>query len=151
MTIMKTSKRQPPAQSHRIQGVIIECDSHQIFVGPCPARIKQISEQLRQHLQCKTMTPEQARKLAGTCSFTTTQLFGRVGRAALRALYDKAFSNNDNLNSHTQRAIVALLDILHHCQPRHLPLQPKQTQHIIYTRTHSIKMAIDSSDALISL
>ena len=74
------------------------------------------------------------RKLAGKCSFTITHLFGRVGRAALRALYDKAFSNNDNINSQTQSAIIALLDILNHCQPRQLPLRPQATQHtIIYT------------------
>jgi len=82
----------------------------------------------------KLMTPEKARKLAGKCSFTTTQLFGRVGRAALRALYDKAFSNNGTINSHTQSAITALLNILQHCKPRQLPLQPQQTHYtIIYT------------------
>ena len=131
---MKISKKQPPANSHRIQGVIIECDIDKITVAPCPSRIKNISEQLRKHLRTQLMTPEQARKLAGKCSFTTTQLFGRVGRAALRALYDKAFSNTDNINSHTHSAITALLNILEHCQPRQLPLQPQQTQHtIIYT------------------
>ena len=131
---MKISKKQPPAKSHRIQGVIIECDPDKITVAPCPSRIKNISEQLQGHLRTQLMTPEQARKLAGKCSFTTTQLFGRVGRAALRALYDKAFSNTDTINSHTHSAITALLNILQHCQPRQLPLQPQQTQHtIIYT------------------
>ena len=131
---MKISKKQPPAKSHRIQGVIIECDPDKITVAPCPSRIKNISEQLQEHLRTQLMTPEQARKLAGKCSFTTTQLFGRVGRAALRALYDKAFSNTDTINSHTHSAITALLNILQHCQPRQLPLQPQQTQHtIIYT------------------
>ena len=131
---MKISKKQPPAKSHRIQGVIIECDPDKITVAPCPSRIKNISEQLQEHLRTQLMTPEQARKLAGKCSFTTTQLFGRVGRAALRALYDKAFSSTDTINSHTHSAITALLNILQHCQPRQLPLQPQQTQHtIIYT------------------
>ena len=131
---MKISKKQPPANSHRIQGVIIECDIDKITVAPCPSRVKNISEQLQQHLRTQRLTPEQARKLAGKCSFTTTQLFGRVGRAALRALYDKAFSNTDTINSHTHSAITALLNILQHCQPRQLPLQPQHTQHtIIYT------------------
>ena len=132
---MQISKKQPPASSHRIQGVIIECDNDKITVAPCPARIKRISEQLQQHLRTKLMTPEQARKLAGKCSFTTTQLFGRVGRAALRALYDKAFSNNDTINSHTQSAITALLNIIQHCKPRQLPLysHSRHTYTIIYT------------------
>ena len=131
---MKKSKRQPPDQSHRIQGVIIRCEADSITVAPCQDRVQNISQQLLTHLQSKSMTPEQARKLAGKCSFTTTHLFGRVGRAALRALYDKAFSNNDTINSQTQSAIIALLDILNHCQPRQLPLRPHSTQHtIIYT------------------
>ena len=131
---MKKSKRQPPDQSHRIQGVIIRCEADSITVAPCQDRVQNISQQLSTHLQSKSMTPEQARKLAGKCSFTTTHLFGRVGRAALRALYDKAFSNNDTINSQTQSAIIALLDILNHCQPRQLPLRPHSTQHtIIYT------------------
>ena len=131
---MKKSKRQPPDHSHRIQGVLIGCNSDHITVSPCRDRIQNISQQLQTHVQNKSMTPEQARKLAGKCSFTTTHLFGRVGRAALRALYNKAFSNNDTMNSQTQSAIIALLDILNHCQPRQLPLRPHNTQHtIIYT------------------
>ncbi len=121
---MKKSKRQPPDYSHRIQGVLIGCNSGHITVSPCRDRIQTISHQLQTHIHTKSMTPEQA----------TTHLFGRVGRAALRALYDKAFSNNDNINSQTQSAIIALLDILNHCQPRQLPLRPQATQHtIIYT------------------
>ena len=131
---MKKSKRQPPEQSHRIQGVVISCDTMNITVAPCKDRVDNISQQLRQHLHTKSMTPEQARKLAGKCSFTTTHLFGRVGRAALRALYDKAFSNTDSIGSQTQSAIIALLDILNNCQPRSLLLRPSTTQHtIIYT------------------
>lgn len=62
---IKISKKQPPASSHRIQGVIIECDNDKITVAPCPARIKHISEQLQQHLQTNVMTREQARKFPG--------------------------------------------------------------------------------------
>ena len=131
---MKKSKRQPPERSHRIQGVIISCDDQHIRVAPCPDRVTHITDQLQQHLQSGMMTPEQARKLAGKCSFTTTQLFGRVGRAALRALYDKAFSNTSTINTLTKSAIISLIDILKHCQPRQLPLQPTPIRHtIIYT------------------
>ena len=80
------------------------------------------------------MTPEQARKLAGKCSFTTTHLFGKVGRAALRALYDKAFSNNGHPSAHTLSSLTALHNILQRCSPRRIPLRPTPDQHtIIYT------------------
>ena len=98
---MKPSKRQPPEPSHRIQGVIMQCDSTHVTIAPCPERIHNLTIQIQEHLHTKPMTPEQARKLAGKCSFTTTHLFGRVGRAALRALYDKAFSNNNHLSTHS--------------------------------------------------
>lgn len=41
--------------------------------------------ELRNHLHAEQMLSEQARRLAGKSSFTTTHLFGRVGRSALRA------------------------------------------------------------------
>ena len=131
---MKPSKRQPPDRTQRIQGVIIKCDLESVTVAPCPDRVQHICNQLHRHLQTQQMTPEQARKLAGKCSFTTTHLFGRVGRSALRALYDKAFSNNDHLTTQTQSAIWALINILQHCSPRRSPLRPVHTKHtIIYT------------------
>ena len=131
---MKPSKRQPPAHKQRIQGVLIECDFGSVTVAPCPERVQHICSQLQIHLQTHQMTPEQARKLAGKCSFTTTHLFGRVGRSALRALYDKAFSNNDTLTTQTQSAIWALINILQHCTPRRTLLRPIPTKHTsIYT------------------
>ena len=93
-----------------------------------------VANQIQEHLQTQQMTPEQARKLAGKCSFTTTHLFGKVGRAALRALYDKAFSNNDHLSTHTLSSLTALHNVLQHCSPRRIPLRPTSDQHaIIYT------------------
>ena len=80
------------------------------------------------------MTPEEARRLAGKCSFTTTHLFGRVGRAPLRALYDKSHSTTSIINNHTRTAIIALREILAHCLPKTIPLHPEPKQiTIVYT------------------
>ena len=133
---MKQSKRQPPAPARGVQGVIISCELATVTVEPCPDRIQNLLHQIQTHLSTKLMAPEQARKLAGKCSFTTTHLFGRVGRAALRALYDKAFSNNDQLSTHTISSLIALQNILQVCSPRRLPLRPSMERHtIIYTDT----------------
>ncbi len=63
--------------------------------------------------QVERLTPDTASKLAGKCSFTATQLFGRVGRFAIRTLYDHAFSrhDDDNLPNHAIPGPQALANI----------------------------------------
>ena len=79
-------------------------------------------------------TCHQKKRLAGKCSFTTTHLFGRVGRAPLRALYDKSHSTTSTINNQTRTAIIALREILSHCLPKTVPLQPEpQRITIVYT------------------
>ena len=131
---MKPSKEQRPANEHKIQGVIIQCEPQQVSVKPCPNRIQRLLQELHNHLHTNNMTPEEARRLAGKCSFTTTHLFGRVGRAPLRALYDKSYSNTSTINNHTRTAIIALREILAHCLPKTVPLHPEPRQTtIVYT------------------
>ena len=131
---MKPSKEQKPAKEHKIQGVIIQCHADKISVRPCPNRIQRLLQELHNHLHTDSMSPEQARRLAGKCSFTTTHLFGRVGRAPLRALYDKSHSTTSTLNTHTRTAIISLREILAHCLPKTVPLQPQpRPTTIIYT------------------
>ena len=131
---MKPSKEQRPANERKIQGVIIQCETKQISVKPCPNRIQRLLQELHNHLHTNNMTPEEARRLAGKCSFTTTHLFGRVGRAPLRALYDKSHSTTSIINNHTRTAIIALREILAHCLPKTVPLHPEPKQiTIVYT------------------
>ena len=131
---MKKTKEQPPADQHKIQGVIIKCTQHHITVQPCPQRVQRLLTELLNHTRTESMSPDQARRLAGKCSFTTTHLFGRVGRAPLRALYDKSFSTTDKINTTTKTAIIALTEILTHCKPKTVPLSPDPIQTtIIYT------------------
>ena len=131
---MKPSKEQRPDNEHKIQGVIIQCEPQRVSVKPCPNRVRRLLQELHNHLHTNNMTPEEARRLAGKCSFTTTHLFGRVGRAPLRALYDKSFSNTSTINNHTRTAIIALREILAHCRPKTVPLHPEHRQTtIVYT------------------
>lgn len=133
---MKKSKKQPPATQHKIQGVIIKCSDQHITVQPCPQRVQRLTE-LQNHIQSKSMSPEQARRLAGKCSFTTTHLFGRVGRSPLRALYmtrQVLLHNRQNQHTHTKTAIIALIEILAHCLPKTIPPSPNPIKTtIIYT------------------
>ena len=109
---MKRSKRQPPAKTHKIQGVYIHHFDTHTEVQPCPERVSRIVSELQDAIQSKRLTPDATRKLAGKCSFTATQLFGRVGRFASRTLYDHAFSRHDNLPNHAIPGLQALANIL---------------------------------------
>ena len=95
---MKQSKEQPPQQEHTVHGVYIHLSPHQATIKPCPQRKQRIITTTQTALEQQTLTPSLAQKLAGKCSFTTTQLFGRVGRAANRALYDHAFSHQPTMS-----------------------------------------------------
>ena len=69
-----------------------------------------------------------ARRMAGKCNFLTGRLFGKVGRAPLKAAYARA---------HSRAALWALLDIASHCQPMRTPRELRVMQFaIIYTDAH---------------
>lgn len=82
-----------------------------ITIKPCPQRIKNITTAIQQALQQNTFDPATAQKLAGKCSFTSTQLFGKVGRAATPALYDDALSHNSNISRSIRQGPIAMIKI----------------------------------------
>ena len=81
---MKTSKRQPPATSHKIQGVIISTDTSNITLTPCPQRVERMCADIAECISTNNLEPDRARRLAGKCNFLTGRLFGKVGRALSR-------------------------------------------------------------------
>ncbi|CAE7723956.1 unnamed protein product [Symbiodinium pilosum] len=91
---MKTSKKQPPASSRKIQGVIINTDAQRITLTPCPQRVRR-----------------------WLSNFLTGRLFGKVGRAPLKAIFAMAHSNRSQLDKPTRLAFYALLNIIQHCKP----------------------------------
>ncbi len=96
---VKHSKEQPPKQEHKDSGCIhtpYKFTSN--YHKPCPQRIQQIIYTIHTALEHNRLEPSLAQKLAGKCSFTATQLFRKVGRAANRALYDHAFSNQQTIS-----------------------------------------------------
>ena len=125
---MKPSQRQPPDTAHRIQGVIISSDEDNLILTPCPKRMTSMCQQIDKRLESGTMSPEQARKMAGKCNFLTGRLFGKVGRAPLKALYARANSSTHNIDKPTTRSsLLALKDIILHCKPMPIPRSPART------------------------
>ena len=131
---MKQSKEQPPQREHKIQGVYIHLTDSHVTIRPCPQRVQHIISTIQDALKRNRLDPSMAQKLAGKCSFTATQLFGKVGRAANRALYDHTFSRQHQLSKTTRQGLIAMVNILQHSQPRTCPLRPPlSSPTIIYT------------------
>ena len=123
---MKQSKRQPPLDRHKIQGVYIHHFAQHTEIQPCPDRVARIISDLQTAISTRSLSPDLARKLAGKCSFTATQLFGRVGRFAIRTLYDHAFSRHDSLPNHAIPGLQTLTNILQHSYPVRYHIIPHQ-------------------------
>ena len=132
---MKQSKRQPPERHQRIQGVLISSDTDNLILTPCPKRVQRTCRQISEHLKSNTLSPEEARKMAGKCNFLTGRLFGKVGRAPLKALYARANSNSCQLDKppvhqfwHSETSIIL------HCRPMTIPRIPCAPRYsVIYT------------------
>ena len=151
---MKPSKEQRPANEHKIQGDIIQCRADQISVKQCPNRIQRLLQELHNHLHTDSMSPAQARRLAGKCSFTTTHLFGLVGRAPLRALYDKSHSTTSTSHRHStlilgqQSSLYERSCLIAYPKQFHYNQNPNQRQS--FTRTPSFQMATHNSATVTS-
>ena len=131
---MKHSKEQPPAHERKTQGVYIHLTDHSVEVRPYPQRIQNITTTIQTALTSNTLDPSLAQKLAGKCSFTAMQLFGKVGRAASRTLYDHAFSHQHTISRTTRQGLMAMLNVLQHAQPRTCILRPQPSNlTLIYT------------------
>ena len=131
---MKPSKRQPPQRQHRIQGVLISSDDTNLILTPCPDRARNMCQQIDKHLATDRLAPEEARKMAGKCNFLTGRLFGKVGRAPLKAIYARANSNTYHIDKPTKSALLAIKDIITHCQPMTIPRNPVARGYsVIYT------------------
>ena len=68
---MKTSKEQPPAPSHKIQGVYIDLSATHATLRPCPDRVRTLSHTLSQCLEQGSMSNDTARRTAGKCNSVT--------------------------------------------------------------------------------
>ena len=134
---MKKSKRQPPAAQRKIQGVIISTDNNHVMLTPCPQRVKHMQEEIQRCLQLGQLEPEQARRMAGKCNFLTGRLFGKVGRAPLKAIYARANSHHSAVDKPTKAALLAVFNIITSCRLMKIPRSPMRQQFsIIYTDAH---------------
>ena len=73
---MKPSKRQPPAQTHKIQGVNITIEPQHVVLTPCPQRVQRMCQDILTCLKTNHLDPDMARRMAGKCNFLTLRVAG---------------------------------------------------------------------------
>ena len=110
----KEKKEQKPAESHRIQGVQLSLRDKDIVIAPLDDRRKKLAGEIVNVLKEKTLLPQKAGKLAGKATFLNRTLLGRVGRAAVKALYQRQHApcHVKGLSQELEAALWALLDIV---------------------------------------
>ena len=85
-------------------------------------------------MQNAHLDSDMARRMAGKCNFLTGRLFGKVGRAPLKARNARAHSHHTSLDKPTRAALYALMDTISHCTPTKIPRDPQVRQFaVIYT------------------
>ena len=96
----KPSKAQEPWWGHVKQGVQASFADEGVILQPTARRLT---------LEASRCTAETAHTLAGKLNFVNQTLFGKVGRAALSPIYDRASANSGNQTEITPGMRAALL------------------------------------------
>ena len=136
---MKPTKEQLPSPTQKMLGVYVHVQNQQVLLSACPNRKFKAVATLEQALASNKMSSSLAQQTAGKLAFLATTFFGNVGKAALQPLYARGRglgeASHDHLTTGLRRAIVFLLYVLRHAQPRCVPLVPKQffESAIVYT------------------
>ncbi len=131
----KPSKAQPPATTHKMQGVDITMGSREIQLAPTESRRTKLIRELNQCLHTNEMTPEVAAKTAGKLTFVGTTTFGKVGRAPTRQLYQRQYAKPQvpiRLNNALEIAIRTIIALLRCIRPRTVSCQGPRPGDVLY-------------------
>ena len=88
----KDSKKQPPASSHRIQGILMSCSNQEFTFTPHPPRMQRTCTRILEILQENAIEPDETAKLAGKIQFLSETLIGQAVKSCLMPLYRRAYT-----------------------------------------------------------
>ena len=131
----KPSKAQEPAVTHKMQGVDIHMQSHQILLCPTESRKTKLKQEITTCLTKNRMAPDLAAKVAGKLVFVNTTTFGKVGRAPTKQLYQRQHmdpSLPDTLTNALEIALRTLVHILDTISPRSVSCKGPRRGDVIY-------------------
>ena len=124
---MNSDDAKEPWTRPELLGVIIDLDRHEAQIKP--KRRELLLGEINAILEpsCRKLSPGQASKLRGKLQFTTSTLFGRTGRAYMRALAERQYENAKRglaINEAIEEALRGWLHILENGRPRPIPDRP---------------------------
>ena len=117
---LKYSKRQKPESKRELLGVVLGVEDRTATVFPRPDRREKLTKYIEEALEQNRLRAAEAEQLAGKIGFYQTAVFGRLGRAALRALYRRARFGGSTLTVDLRAALQAILFMLRHAPPRQI-------------------------------
>jgi hypothetical protein len=143
---MKPSKEQPPANEHKIQGVLLQIQEDYITVKPTPDRQLKIRHMIQTALTTDRLTPTEAATMAGKLNFLATTVAGRVGRSATKLIYQRQhqLTGNNKLTPQLRMALEAILWLTFNAPPRTIPLTNKQHHAVPLVYTDAYFLAGDT-------
>ena len=131
---MKDSKAQPPQTEVLRLGTLFSTAPDGVTVRTKPGRVQSLTKALQAVLAAGSLSPALAGSLAGKATFTCAAVFGKVGRAATKALYARQYgpTTGTELPESLRSSILSLIEIINVCPPRFVPFASCQRPTIIY-------------------
>eukprot|EP00438_Fugacium_kawagutii_P019391 Skav219437 [mRNA] locus=scaffold1461:97486:99210:+ [translate_table: standard] len=124
----RTSKMQPPAPCHRIQGITMSITDDEFVLAPVEQRLLRIQQLINTTLLENNLTPAQAHKLAGKLQFLQEAIAGQGVRACIHPLWKLASTGTYTQKSSTlhpavRDALQTLNILLSDAKPRRSPFR----------------------------
>ena len=123
---MKPTKAQPPAQVHKIQGVLLDTSDTPLAMTASAAqgRVDKLARFMNSAVHNNCLSPSEAAALAGKLTFVSTTTFGRCGRSQVKPIYARqhAHSSQSKLDTGLQAAMRDLVCIIQTVPPRRMDM-----------------------------
>ena len=118
-----------------ILGVTYDLDQYLLKIKK--SQKKELFDEISMILEHEELSPGQAGKLRGKLMFGASQLWGKIGRAFLRALSDPQYSRKTSATALTPALLYSLYKwrtLVMHGPPRPIPSSgPRKTDVVIFT------------------
>ncbi|CAK0800781.1 unnamed protein product, partial [Prorocentrum cordatum] len=131
--LVENAKSPPPAPAFAAIGAYFDLaplPRHPAMIRIAQERCERLRDEHQGILGARGLHPGHAARLVGRLGFASIQLYGRVGRAMVRALRRRQYEcRRFGFNPHMRAAILWWLDLLEHVSPKDIPhcLQARHT------------------------
>ena len=115
----KSSKKQEPSTTHKIQGVVMDIKPDHFVLATDPDRVAKITNRLHEIILQDALDDEEAQKIAGKLQFMSATMSGAAMKSCLQPIYGRACQRGcSRLSPALQDAIQTIIHLLRHQQPR---------------------------------